>query len=148
MSHPDGLVTLFNDAAIDVAPTLADLSLASEQCDLKPPALPNSQLIHLVETGFFRLNLDQAVVIGDIGRVGPDYIPGHAHADTLSFELSVFGSRLIVNGGTSQYGADAERHRQRSTAAHSTVVVNGENSSEVWGGFRVARESFPNWSQN
>ena len=57
--------------------------------------------------------------------------------------MSVFGSRLIVNGGTSQYGADPERHRQRSTAAHSTVEVNGENSSEVWGGFRVARRAFP-----
>ena len=143
MTHPDGLVTLFNDAAIDVAPTLADLSLAAEQYDLKSSPLPNAQLIHLAETGFFRLNLNQAVVIGDIGKVGPDYIPGHAHADTLSFELSVFGSRLIVNGGTSQYGADAERHRQRSTAAHSTVVVNGENSSEVWGGFRVARRASP-----
>ena len=143
MSHPDGLVTLFNDAAIDVAPTLADLSLVAEQYELKTLPLSNSQLIHLAETGFFRLNLNQAVVIGDIGKVGPDYIPGHAHADTLSFELSVFGSRLIVNGGTSQYGADAERHRQRSTAAHSTVEVNGENSSEVWGGFRVARRAFP-----
>ena len=143
MTHPDGLVTLFNDAAIDVAPTLADLSLAAEQYHLKPPPLPDLQLIHLAETGFFRLNLNQAVVIGDIGKVGPDYIPGHAHADTLSFEMSVFGSRLIVNGGTSQYGADAERHRQRSTAAHSTVEIDSENSSEVWGGFRVARRAFP-----
>ena len=143
MTHPDGLVALFNDAAIDVAPKLAHLLLASKRYDLEFSGLPNSQLIHLVETGFFRLNLNQAVLIGDIGKIGPDYIPGHAHADTLSFELSVFGSRVIVNGGTSQYGADAERHRQRSTAAHSTVEVNGENSSEVWGGFRVARRAFP-----
>jgi uncharacterized heparinase superfamily protein len=33
--------------------------------------------------------------------------------------------------------------RQRSTAAHNTVVVDGENSSEVWGDFRVARRPRP-----
>ena len=143
MSHPDGLVALFNDAATNVAPELAELLVAAKQYDLESASLLDSQLIHMAETGFFRLNLNQAVVIGDIGRVGPDYIPGHAHADTLSFELSVYGDRVIVNGGTSQYGADAERHRQRSTAAHSTVEINGENSSEVWGGFRVARRAFP-----
>ena len=143
MSNPDGLIALFNDAATNGAPKLEDLLVAAKQYDLEPAPLSGSELIHLAETGYFRLNLNQAVVIGDIGRVGPDYIPGHAHADTLSFELSIFGSRVIVNGGTSQYGADAERHRQRSTAAHSTVEINGQNSSEVWGGFRVARRAFP-----
>jgi len=78
-----------------------------------------------------------------VARVGPDYLPGHAHADTLSFELSIFGQRVLVNSGTSCYGNDAERWLQRSTAAHNTVVVNGENSSEVWGGFRVARRAYP-----
>jgi uncharacterized heparinase superfamily protein len=48
-----------------------------------------------------------------------------------------------VNSGTSCYGVSDERHRQRSTAAHNTVVIDGENSSEVWGGFRVARRAKP-----
>src|SRR6185295_9795479 len=33
------------------------------------------------------------------------------------------------------------RQRQRGTAAHNTVVVDDENSSEVWAGFRVARRA-------
>jgi hypothetical protein len=33
------------------------------------------------------------VLILDVAPVGPDYLPGHAHADTLSFELSLFGQR-------------------------------------------------------
>ena len=45
--------------------------------------------------------------------------------------------------GTSCYGVSAERLRQRATAAHNTVVINGQNSSEVWGGFRVARRAKP-----
>jgi uncharacterized heparinase superfamily protein len=59
----------------------------------------------------------------------------------LSFELSLGEQRVLVNSGTSQYGTDAERQRQRGTAAHNTVVVNGEDSSEVWAGFRVARRA-------
>jgi len=79
----------------------------------------------------------------DVAPVGPDYLPGHAHADTLSFELSLFGQRVFVNGGTSQYATDEVRELERSTAAHNTVVINGENSSEVWDGFRVARRAYP-----
>jgi uncharacterized heparinase superfamily protein len=75
--------------------------------------------------------------------VGPDYLPGHAHADTLSFELSLFGQRVLVNSGTSQYGVGPERSRQRGTAAHNTVIVDGRDSSEVWAGFRVARRARP-----
>ena len=68
---------------------------------------------------------------------------GHAHADTLSFELSLFRQRIIVNSGTSRYGTGSERLRERATAAHSTVEVDGNNSSEVWSGFRVARRARP-----
>ncbi len=59
----------------------------------------------------------------------------------MSFELSLFGERVLVNSGTSCYGESAERLRQRGTAAHNTVKIAGRNSSEVWGGFRVARRA-------
>jgi uncharacterized heparinase superfamily protein len=61
----------------------------------------------------------------------------------LSFELSLFSQRLLVNGGTSEYGISSVRHYERSTKAHNTVVVNNENSSEVWSRFRVARRAYP-----
>jgi uncharacterized heparinase superfamily protein len=73
--------------------------------------------------------------------LGPDYQLGHAHADTLSFEMSLHTHRLFVNSGTSRYGTDNERQRQRGTAAHNTVVVNDGDSSEVWSGFRVGRRA-------
>ena len=72
---------------------------------------------------------------------GPDHLPGHAHADTLSFELSLAGQRVLVNSGTSEYGVEPRAARQRGTAAHNTVVVDSADSSEVWGGFRVARRA-------
>lgn len=79
----------------------------------------------------------------DVAPVGPDYQPGHAHADTLSCELSLFGHRVLVNSGISQYGEGSTRLQQRATAAHNTVEIDGKNSSEVWAGFRVARRAKP-----
>ena len=76
-----------------------------------------------------------------MGEVGPSYIPGHGHADTLSVEFSINGKSVIVNSGTSDYQAGQLRSFQRSTSAHSTVLINGFNSSEVWASFRVGRRA-------
>ena len=80
-------------------------------------------------------------LICDVAPIGPDHLPAHGHADTLSFELSFKGRRVFVNSGTSEYGLGVERQRQRGTAAHSTLVLDGQDSSEVWAGFRVARRA-------
>jgi hypothetical protein len=98
-----------------------------------------------------RLEAGPAVLIADAAPVGPDYIPGHAHADTLSFELSLGSQRVLVNGGTSTYDAGEQRRRERGTAMHNTVEVDGEDSSEVWAAFRVARRAKPfgvRWGQD
>jgi uncharacterized heparinase superfamily protein len=102
---------------------------------------PLSLISHLNESGYSRVSLNNAVAIIDRAAVGPDYLPGHAHADTLSFELSIYSHRVVVNSGTSIYGIGKERIRQRGTFAHSTVVIDNENSSEIWSGFRVARRA-------
>ena len=101
------------------------------------------QVVGLQPSGVVRVDVPShgVAAIMDVGPVGPDYLPGHAHADTLSFELSVAGQRVLVNSGVSQYGLGPERLRQRGTAAHNTVTVDGADSSEVWGGFRVARRA-------
>ena len=146
MTHPDGAIALFNDAAFGVAPGVAELQAYAGRLGIKSPAklaVLGAKLLHFPETGYVRLQTSEAVALLDVAPVGPDYLPGHAHADTLSFELSVFGQRVVVNGGTSRYGLGPERLRERSTAAHSTVQVAGQNSSEVWGGFRVARRAYP-----
>ena len=146
MVHPDSGVAFFNDSTFGIAPTLADLSAYAHFLDIE---LPDSKCdaftgLMLRDSGYCSINFDaDSRLIADVGSVGPDYQPGHAHADTLSCELSLFGYRVFVNSGISQYGEDAERNRQRSTTAHNTVEVDGENSSEVWAGFRVARRAFP-----
>lgn len=140
LSHPDGQISFFNDAAFGIAPETADLNDYATRLGFAPGAAPMG-LRHLRDSGFVRMANDQALVLADLAPVGPSYLPGHAHADSLSFELSVFGQRVFVNSGTSVYGTDAERLRQRGTRAHNTVCVAGQDSSEVWGGFRVARRA-------
>ena len=142
MSHPDGGIAFFNDAAFGVAPDNAQLLAYARRLGFESPQDPGG-LRHLKPSGYTRLSAGPAVVIADLARIGPDYLPGHAHADSLSFELSLAGRRIIVNSGTSVYGLGPERLRQRGTAAHSTLMVDGQDSSEVWSGFRVGRRARP-----
>lgn len=144
MIHPDGGISFFNDAALGIAASFATLAAYSERLGIVPSAMATKvRCVHLPDSGYVRLQQGNAAALLDVAPIGPDYLPGHAHADTLSFELSLFSQRVVVNSGTSQYGLGAERLRQRGTAAHSTVEVDGADSSEVWGGFRVARRARP-----
>lgn len=143
MTHPDGEIALFNDAAFGIAPNLAALTTYARELGLTVDERPLDAVTTLADSGYVRLEAGPAVLIADVGPVGPEYLPGHAHADTLSFELSLHGRHMLVNGGTSTYETGVERQRQRGTAAHNTVEVDGEDSSEVWAGFRVARRARP-----
>ncbi|WP_192889802.1 heparinase II/III family protein [Vibrio bathopelagicus] len=143
MQHPDGDVSFFNDSATGIAPKLADLQRYAEVLNVTIPANSKNQVTALKESGYVVIKDQVNKLIIDVAKVGPDYIPGHAHADTLSFELSIDGHRVFVNSGTSVYGLGEERLRQRKTETHNTVVVDGMDSSEVWSGFRVARRAYP-----
>ena len=162
MTHPDGEIALFNDAAFGVVPRVAELMAYAMRlgvvhgsprrfapCDDEATVIASEArqsmptVFHFADSGYVRMQTHDAVALLDVAPIGPDYLPGHAHADTLSFELSVFNQRVVVNGGTSRYGLGPDRLRERGTAAHSTVEVADANSSEVWGGFRVARRAYP-----
>ena len=143
MVHPDGNISFFNDSTFGVSPKLNELIRYANRLGLNYNLKKFDKINHLADSGYIRLNYKNVVAILDVAQIGPDYLPGHAHADTLSFEFSLFGKRLLVNGGTSQYGVNSIRHNERSTKSHNTVTINNENSSEVWNGFRVARRAYP-----
>jgi hypothetical protein len=79
----------------------------------------------------------------DAGPIGPDYLPGHGHGDIFSFELSVDGCRIVVDGGTSTYEAGKERDWVRSTRAHNTVEIAGADQCEFFAAFLVGRRGRP-----
>lgn len=146
MVHPDGDISFFNDAAFGIAPKFADLQSYASQLNIVIEQDGNDffDIKLLEQTGYCVVNLpNRCKAILDVAKIGPDYQPGHAHADILSFELSLYGQRCFVNSGTSHYGDDALRQFQRSTKAHNTVCIDDKNSSDVWAGFRVAQRTYP-----
>jgi|SRR5579872_5006594 len=143
MTHNDGSIGLFNDCAEGIAPTVRELERYAAQLGVVAPQPSSDAITHLSASGYVRASRGRALALLDVAPVGPSYLPGHGHADTLSFELSLGSQRVIVNGGTSCYGSSAQRACERGTAAHSTVQVAGTDSSEVWSGFRVGRRARP-----
>lgn len=141
MTHPDGEIAFFNDAAIGVAPAPGEIEGYAGRLGFPPSSALPQGCVDLPQSGYVRLTQGPAVAILDVGPIGPDFLPGHAHADTLSFELSLFGRRFAVNSGTSTYDEGPLREWQRSTAAHNTLELGGESSSEMWGSFRVGRRA-------
>lgn len=144
MTHPDGEIALFNDAAFGIEPSPSLLAeywsqLAGVRC-----VGPRGPAWAFPESGFFVLSPREGDrLIVDCGPVGPDYQPGHAHCDLLSFELSLGGRRVIVDSGCGQYLAGELRSYQRGNAGHNTVTVDGLDQSEVWGAHRCARRAEP-----
>ncbi|TAM48964.1 MAG: alginate lyase family protein [Paraburkholderia sp.] len=144
MTHPDGEIAQFNDAAFGIAQPLAVLVDYAKRLGVPIQETPSAQtLTSLNSSGYVRAACGDYVALLDIARIGPDYLPGHAHADTLSFELSLRGRRLIVDAGTSTYAIGAQRMSQRGTAAHNTVTYRAQSSSDVWSAFRVGRRAYP-----
>jgi len=143
MTHPDGGPAFFNDTTFGAAPTLDALVDYVEMLGLTSERREFRGVHWLVDTDFFRSmsNDGRTVVLFDAGAPEPAYQPGHAHSESLSFELSRDGRRLFVNSGVSTYEPGSERLWQRQTAAHNTVRIDEEEQSEVWASHRCGRRA-------
>ena len=138
--HPDGEIPLFNDSALGIArPAAVLLSRAGQAGHGSDNGDPEVSV--LAETGYavIRDPGSQSCLIFDCGPLGPDYQLGHGHCDVLSYELSLEGQRVVVDTGVSTYERGSERHYERSTAAHNTLRIDGEEQAEIWASFRVGR---------
>jgi uncharacterized heparinase superfamily protein len=64
----------------------------------------------------------------------------NAHAGLTSFEMSVGPDRLITNCGSSdQVSADGWHKVSRSTAAHSTLIIDSKNSFPILENQRIGK---------
>jgi hypothetical protein len=133
--YKNGEIPMFNDSTCGIAPTSNELFGYARNLGLK---WEKSQLN---DSGYRKWSTFNYELIMDIGNLGPDYIPGHSHADTFNFEIRVQGKPFIVDTGISTYEKNAQRQLERSTAAHNTVVIDNTNQSDIWGGFRVAKRA-------
>ncbi|MCX5739436.1 MAG: heparinase II/III family protein, partial [Proteobacteria bacterium] len=90
-------------------------------------------------SGLVRLARGPLRCVVRAGSHGPDYQLGHAHADLLSFDVSVGALRVVTDTGTGAYANGPMRRHLRSTAAHNTVQVDGAELLEAWSSFRSGR---------
>lgn len=105
---------------------------AFDELEARPPSRTPSRL--LAETGYavmrssWSLSANQLVM--DTGPLGCPVSSAHGHADFLALQLNVSGTPLVVDPGTGRYVADGWRDYFRSTAAHSTIVVDQLSQAE------------------
>jgi hypothetical protein len=79
-------------------------------------------------------NAHQMIV--DIGPLASPVSGAHAHADMLAIQCWAFGEPYLVDPGTFCYTADETwRDHFRGSAAHSTVVVDGQSQADPVGPF-------------
>ncbi len=75
-------------------------------------------------------------VVFDHGPLGMPPACGHGHADALSLVLRIDGRDVLIDPGTCTYTGDvAWRRYFRSTAAHNTVTVQGEDQARQQAAF-------------
>jgi len=135
ITFTNGEMPCVNDSVNGIAPTAKSLFDYAQylQISINQKSLDDS--------GYRKFSNKQAEVLMDIGKIGPDYIPGHAHSDTFNFILQYQNTSFIVDTGISTYEKNERRNLERSTISHNTVMIEGKEQSEVWGGFRVGRRA-------
>lgn len=146
MTFSNGEVPLLNDSSNGISPSTFDLNEYANKLQLftsdKFSTARLGSFPQLNASGYRRYNGNNYECIVDVGFIGPEYQPGHAHADTLNFVLNVGNKAFIVDTGISTYEKNKTRLDERGTLAHNTVSINNENSSQIWSSFRVGRRAY------
>jgi uncharacterized heparinase superfamily protein len=137
LTHPDGGPVLFNDSGLTMAYSPAGCLDVYEQIYSHRPR--PQRVFALSSAGYYGLRAGDLYMVADCGRIAPDDLPAHGHADVLSFELSIAGRRVIVDQGVFEYVAGEKRRRARSASSHNTLCFEGADQAEFFGAFRCGR---------
>lgn len=129
---PGGEIPLLNDSW-----AVSDVRLG-----FLDPIPDDDRLSVLAESGYVVVRPRPGTqLVLDVGDPGPRHLAAHSQSDALSFVLSVSGRQVVVDTGVSTYEAGAVRRHERSTRAHNTVEIDGEDQSETWASFRLGRRA-------
>lgn len=121
--HGDGAFALFNGATTTPTDLVATV-LAYDDAQGRPHG-------NAPHSGYQRMEAEKTVVVMDCGAPPPPEFARAAHAGTLAFELSSGTARFVVNCGAPFRPASDWRRVARSTAAHSTLVVDDHSSAHI-----------------
>lgn len=113
---------------------------------------PDYSSIALKNAGFYvmRNGWDEysTYLLFNYSDISPRHCPGHGHADALSFELYSKGQTIMMDPGVYSYHDENYRYYFKSTKNHNTVIIDGEDQSEIVGSFRfgkIAEVKSLNW---
>jgi uncharacterized heparinase superfamily protein len=121
--HSDGTLALFNGAGATPMDLVATV-LAYDDGQIRPGGTAP-------DGGYQRLEAPKVVAIFDCGRPPPPEYAAAAHAGTLSFELSSGHDRFVVNCGAPMRPTGDWPRLARTTAAHSTLIVDDHSSAQI-----------------
>lgn len=97
--------------------------------------------LQFTESGYYLMGSgfdtpDEVRLLVDAGPLGYLSIAAHGHADALAFTLNVGDREILVDPGTYAYHTEPEWRRYfRSTPAHNTVAIDGQDQSVQAGNF-------------
>ena len=127
LSHGDGKLPLFNGTTIQIHEDIY-------ACLLKV-GLEKSELNDMEQSGFARIGKGKSLILMDIGPPAELDLSRDCHAGTHSFEMSRGAQRLIVNCGDASFVQDRGGYQldvsARGSAAHSTLILDNRDSSDI-----------------
>lgn len=121
--HLDNTLALFNgtnNIKLDFVKNIANI-----QKDIKTKDLFN------VNDGLAVVNSEKTKLFFDITKPNSKQLNRKLHSGTLSFELSNNGEKVITNCGSPEKYLGKNQVFFRYSAAHSTIVINDTNISEL-----------------
>jgi len=126
----------FSKTATAAAQALVPDSLAAlNQISRTQPAAAR-ELFPDAGLALVRTHDESVRLLMDFGPLGFTATAGHGHADALSIWLSIDDEYFLVDAGTYSYHSHPEwRAYFRSTTAHNTASVDGQNQSKMAGRF-------------
>ena len=135
MTFADGTIPHFNDSTDGIAPTTSELKEYAERLSISNKHSPSN----ICSQNYQKYKSNQYEIFVDIGDIGADYIPGHAHSDNLHFVLHYQGKPLFVDKLSSDTRTKARFHfhpdikidKADNTLLRNCACIIFENSTSI-----------------
>ena len=133
--HNDGSISLFNGS------NNANIKSIKKIINLKKNI--KSKKLHRINNGLVIFKNKNLKIFLDVVKPTNKLINKNLHSGTLSFELSYKKEKIITNCGSIEKRIGRKPEFLRYSAAHSTIVLNNTNISEL-----VAKKSYSRVPKN
>ncbi|RMF91208.1 MAG: hypothetical protein D6741_16210, partial [Planctomycetota bacterium] len=140
---PDGEIPLLGDSCFGEAPSVESVLRRARSLDVYAPGRPTETPAGRVVGPYWAYREADDMFLFDAGPAACDWLPAHGHADLFHVEIAAAGKRIFTDSGVFDYDDSPERSYCRSTAAHNTLEIDGQNQCDVYSRFRMGRRGHP-----